>query len=216
MNSKTILILLFVIFSLTGQYVLKSSGKADSVQCKIQPINEKTLTELLTDNNKFKLLHFWGKWCKGQSLGIEHKLNFTKNKFENLKIIIIATDLYHPSTLRPIYRLCKKYKVETPIYVFNTEENLLNEGNIDSFATSKPLKIKNIITHLDSLCSEISIPYTALLDTMGNIIDSLHPLIIENKYNIKDFNKIRRLYIKELKNFLSKVQSIQKNKKNNK
>jgi len=199
-----ILILFVTLITVFGYSQNTNQSKRNFI--KIEPINEIKLKELLKDKECYKLLHFWGSWCPGQSIGIDLILRLSEKKIKKLNVIVVATDLYSISTQKAFSMLSRKYKMATPFFIFNTQKDLLSEEDVDSFTISKPLRVKKFIFQVDSNIKELSLPYTALIDTSGKLINSFYPLLLESKYKFQinkvNFKTLKRLYFKELKAFL--------------
>lgn len=141
-------------------------------------------------------------------------VNFLIPYKSKLKIFLIASDIYQKNQINFLKKFLKSRKIKFETFIFHNPNSQTNEEEtIDYFTENKPYDISDFIKNIDSSYSVISLPYTAILDENGKVIESLHPFKIANNIpKFKDSSKetMKKIYQKELKKFLKKIENLVK------
>jgi thiol-disulfide isomerase/thioredoxin len=104
-----------------------NSGQAGSIS-KIEPIDEASLSKLITADDNYLVLSFMAAWC-GPCIDELPALNrlYKKYKDRGLQIIGISIDFAGPAAMQPVL---EKLKVDFPVYWCG--EKAINKFKLDA------------------------------------------------------------------------------------
>jgi thiol-disulfide isomerase/thioredoxin len=144
--------------------------------CNIIPIDKLGFDSLLMVTPRKKLIiHFWGSWCSGQSLGIKDIIDIIPND-STYKLYLIATDIYTKEQMKLIRYFLYQNKIFTDSYIIKNKNGKFE--TVDEFSTEKPLQVTEFISLFDSsYYHQPSMPYTAVINENGNILYRRHPVL---------------------------------------
>jgi len=152
--------------------------------CNIIPIDKIGFDSLLMVTPRKKLIiHFWGSWCSGQSLGIKDIIDLIP-KDNTYKLYLIATDIYTKEQMKLIRSFLFQNEIFTDSYIIKNMNGKLE--TVDEFGTEKPKQVTEFISLFDSsYYHQPSMPYTAVINENGNILYRRHPAIeAERMFNM--------------------------------
>lgn len=189
--------------------ILSDSNLTITSKNKIIDIDKNQLLNKIKSDKKKKIIHFWGSWCPTTSYGI-------KDIITNLPIdsaysnYYISIDYNTKNQKQIIRNFFDRMGYEKDVYISLSTDSLNNLNLLPSIWNK--VFSNNIIQYIkliDSTCTEMSLPYTIILDENNNLIYSKHlPKLSEidptipkkellDKYLPQNFEEIKKLLIKK-------------------
>ncbi len=173
---------------------------------RIYTLSIDSLKQMLTNDKRKKLVHFWGSWCPTTVYEMEEfaKLVPKNNEYSTYFISVDCNNTKQKDLQRAYYN---KLNIDCVAYVIN---NPLN--NQDEWMGKLQKVLVEYINVFDKDYADFAIPYTAVLDENNNVLYKkawsgpkdpeealLDKAVLLDKYVKNDFEEIKILLINDNK-----------------